>query len=238
MRQAGRHTAEILQIIREAVKPGIHTALLDSLAEQEVKKRGIIASFKGYHGYPASLCVSINNEIVHGIPSPKRILREGDIVSLDFGVVYQNFHGDAAVTVPVGEISLQAALLIRDTDEALQVAIKAAQPYGRLGDISCAVQQYAEARGWNVIREYTGHGIGRQMHEEPVIPNYGKAGSGPVLRPGTVIAVEPMLAAGSARTKILADAWTVVTEDGSLSAHAEHTMAITSNGVEILTRIE
>ena len=237
MREAGRHTAEILQILKTAVKPGVSTAELNAIAECEVKRRGIVASFQGYQDYPASLCTSVNNEIVHGIPAKKRVLREGDIISLDFGVICQNYQGDAAVTVAVGQVSKEACLLIKHTEEALQTAINAIKPYGYVGDISAVVQQYAEERGLGVIREYTGHGIGRKMHEEPSVPNFGKAGSGPLLRPGTVLAIEPMLTAGSYKTKILSDDWTVVTEDGSLAAHFEHTVAVTDKGVEILTSL-
>ncbi|MCL2475080.1 MAG: type I methionyl aminopeptidase [Chloroflexi bacterium] len=237
MRKAGRDVAEILQVLKEAVKPGISTAFLNDIAEREVAKRGIIASFKGYRGFPASLCTSVNCEIVHGIPSAKRILKEGDIISLDFGVIREGYQGDGAVTVAVGQASLSALKLITDTEGALQAGIAAIVPDGHVGDIGAAVQQYAESRGWGVIREYTGHGIGRQMHEEPSVPNFGKAGFGPVLRSGTVIAIEPMLSAGSYGTKTLRDAWTVVTEDRSLAAHAEHTVAVTTTGVEILTKI-
>jgi len=237
MRKAGKDVAEVLQILREAVKPGISTASLNDIAEREVAKRGIIASFKGYRGFPASLCTSVNCEIVHGIPSSKCILRDGDIISLDFGVIREGYHGDAAITVAVGQAASLALKLIADTEGALQAGIAAVMLNGRVSDIGAAVQQYAESCGWGVIREYTGHGIGRQMHEEPSVPNFGKAGFGPILRSGTIIAIEPMLSAGSYETETLRDDWTVITKDRSLAAHIEHTVAVTAEGVEILTKI-
>jgi methionyl aminopeptidase len=241
MRQAGRIVGEILQILSERIKPGMKTKELDIIAESELKNRGAESSFKGYRGFPATVCVSINEQIVHGIPGD-RVLKEGDIVSLDFGAIYDSLHGDAAVTVPVGEVSPEAKRLIEATRGALSSCIAAARDGGRLGDISAAIQDYAESRGYSVVREYTGHGIGRQMHEDPQIPNctdppYGlKKGTGPVLKKGMTLAVEPMLNIGGWRTRVAKDRWTVSTADGSLSAHFEHTIAINNEQPEVLTR--
>jgi methionyl aminopeptidase len=236
MRQAGRITATVLAILADSVKPGLKTKELDVIAEREVKRLGAKPSFKGYRGYPANLCVSVNDEIVHGIPGD-RVLKEGDIVSLDFGVIYQGYQGDAARTVGVGTVSAQAEALMRATESALEAGIKMARDQNRLGDISAAVQQFAESKGFSVVREYTGHGIGRQMHEEPLIPNFGVAGTGPVLRKGMVLAIEPMLNVGEWRTRLSSNEWTVSTADGSLSAHFENTVAITDSGPEILTKV-
>jgi len=234
MRQAGRIVAEILEILRKQIKPGMETRELDIIAEREAKKRSVIPSFKGYRGYPASLCVSVNDEIVHGIPG-KRVLCEGDIVSLDFGVILDGFHGDAAITVGVGKISPQANRLIETTKGALRAGINAARLGARLGDISAAIQIYAEAKGFSVVREYTGHGIGRDMHEEPLVPNFGVPGTGPVLKRGITLALEPMLNIGDWRTRVAENNWTVLTADGSWSAHFEHTIAITDGEAEVLT---
>jgi methionyl aminopeptidase len=209
---------------------------LDSIAVKEVEKLGAIPSFKGYRGYPANLCVSINDEIVHGIPG-KRVLREGDIVSIDFGAIYQGFQGDAAVTVGVGTISPEAERLIATTEGALKAGIAAAYAGARLGDISAAIESYVEAAGLNVVREYTGHGIGRDMHEEPQVPNFGIPGQGPVLKKGMTLALEPMVNLGDWRTRLSNDQWTVLTLDGSLSAHFEHTIAITDGEAEVLTAL-
>ena len=235
MRQAGRIVADILEIIREQIKPGMETRELDTIAERELKKRGARASFKGYRGFPANLCVSVNDEIVHGIPG-KRVLREGDIVSLDFGAIYHGFQGDAALTVGVGKVNAKAERLIEIAEDALEAGIGAAREGASLGDVSSAIQNYAESRGYSVVREYTGHGIGREMHEEPQIPNFGIAGAGPVLKKGMVLALEPMLNIGDWRTRLGDDYWTVLTADGSLSAHAEHTIAITNGEPEVLTK--
>ena len=235
IRQAGRIVAAILEILSRQVKAGMETRELDIIAARELKKRGAKASFKGYRGFPASLCASINDEIVHGIPG-KRKLHEGDIVSLDFGAIYDNFQGDAAITVGVGKINSAAKQLIETTKGALEAGIRAARPGARLGDISAAIQNYAESRGYSVVREYAGHGIGREMHEEPQIPNYGLSGSGPVLKKGMTLALEPMVNAGDWRTRTGDDHWTVFTADGSLSAHFEHTIAITDGEPEVLTR--
>ena len=235
IRQAGKIVAAILEILSKQVKAGMETRELDNIAVRELKKRGAKASFKGYRGFPASLCVSINDEIVHGIPR-KRKLRDGDIVSLDFGAIYNDFQGDAAITVGVGKISPASQKLMETTKDALKTGIDAARPGARLGDISAAIQNYAESRGYSVVREYAGHGIGRELHEEPQIPNYGLYGSGPVLKKGMTLALEPMVNAGDWRTRTGDDHWTVLTADGSLSAHFEHTIAITDGEAEVLTR--
>ncbi len=241
MRQAGKIVAEVLRTLSERIKPGMKTKELDIIAEREVKKLGAESSFKGYHGYPATVCVSINDEIVHGIPGD-RVLKEGDIVSLDFGAIYEGLQGDAAVTVPVGEVNSTAKKLIETTRGALESGIAAARDGARLGDISAAIQNYAESRGYSVVREYTGHGIGRKMHEDPQIPNctespYGlKPGTGPVLKKGMTLALEPMLNTGGWQTRVAGDRWTVLTADGSLSAHFEHTIAVDNTKPEVLTR--
>jgi len=236
IRQAGKIVAAILEILSRQVKAGMETRELDTIAVRELKRRGAKASFKGYRGFPSSLCVSINDEIVHGIPG-KRKLRDGDIVSIDFGVIYKGFQGDAAITVGVGKISPAAQKLMETTKGALEAGIRAARPGARLGDISAAIQDYAEEKnGYRVVREYAGHGIGREMHEEPQIPNYGLYGSGPVLKKGMTLALEPMVNAGDWRTRTGDDHWTVLTADGSLSAHFEHTIAITDSEAEVLTR--
>jgi len=234
MRKAGKIVARVLAILAGEVRPGLKTKELDVIAEREIRRLGGIPSFKGYRGYPASLCVSVNDEIVHGIPGD-RVLVEGDIISLDLGAIYEGYQGDSAITVGVGQISLQARALIEATKGALKAGIDQARNKNRLGDISAAVQQYAESRGFSVVREYTGHGIGRQMHEEPLIPNFGIPGTGPVLKKGMTLAIEPMLNVGDWRTRICDNKWTVCTLDGSLSAHFEHTVAITDGEPEILT---
>ncbi len=234
MRQAGRIVATILGILSEQVRPGMKTRELDIIASRESARLGAKPSFKGYRGFPANLCVSVNDEIVHGIPG-ERVLNEGDIVSLDFGVIFNGFQGDAAVTVAVGEISPQARQLLEATQAALNAGIAVAYPGARLGDISAAIQNYAESKGYSVVREYTGHGIGREMHEEPQIPNFGQPGTGPVLKKGMTLALEPMVNIGDWRTRLGNDHWVVFTADGSLSAHFEHTIAITEAEPEVLT---
>jgi methionyl aminopeptidase len=234
MRRAGKIVAEVLRIMSERVKPGMKTKELDSIAEAELERLGAVSSFKGYRGFPASVCVSINDEIVHGIPG-ERVIDEGDIVSLDFGAIYDGFHGDAALTVVVGEASPEARRLIEATRGSLGAGIAAARPGATLGDVSAAIQGYAESRGYSVVREYTGHGIGREMHEEPQIPNFGLPGTGPLLKKGMTLALEPMLNVGGWRTRVAEDRWTVLTADGSLSAHFEHTIAI-KDEPEVLTR--
>jgi methionyl aminopeptidase len=236
MREAGRIVAEILQIVGEQAKPGVTTRELDVIADKELKKRGAVSSFNGYRGFPANLCTSINDEIVHGIPGD-RALKEGDIISLDFGAIYNGFQGDAAVTVPVGRVSPEASRLIEATRESLEKGISAARAGATLGDVSSAIQKHAESKNYSVVREYTGHGIGRDMHEDPQIPNYGIPGTGPVLKKGMTLALEPMLNIGGSATRVAKDRWTVLTADGSLSAHFEHTIAITDNEPEVLTRV-
>ena len=240
MRQAGKIVAEVLRILTERIKPGMKTKDMDVIAEKELKKMGAESSFKGYRGYPATICVSVNDEIVHGIPGD-RVFKEGDIVSLDFGAIYHGYHGDAAVTVPVGNISPEARRLIDTTRDTLKVGIAAARPGAKLGDVSAAIQTYAESNGYSLVREYTGHGIGRRMHEDPQIPNttrppFGlQPGTGPLLKKGMTLALEPMLNAGGWQTRVADDQWTVLTADGSLSAHFEHTIAISDIEPEVLT---
>jgi len=236
MRQAGRIVGTVLKILSRQVKSGMKTKELDIIATREVERLGAKPSFKGYRGFPASLCVSINDEIVHGIPG-ERVLREGDIVSLDFGAIYNGFQGDAAITVAVGKVTPEAKRLIETTERSLEAGIVAARPGATLGDISAAIQNYAESRGYSVVREYTGHGIGREMHEEPQIPNFGLPGTGPVLKRGMTLALEPMVNAGDWHTRLGDDHWTVLTADGSLSAHFEHTIAITDDEPEVLTKV-
>lgn len=237
MRQAGRIVAMILKTMVEQIRPGMETKELDTIAVRELEKRGAKSSFKGYRGFPANLCVSINEEIVHGIPG-KRVLHEGDVVSLDFGAIFDGFQGDAAVTVGVGKISGESKELIDVTRGALEAGIKAAYAGARLGDVSYAIQDYVEhqRKGYKVVREYTGHGIGRDMHEEPQITNFGLPGSGPVLKKGMTLALEPMVNAGDWRTRVGDDQWTVYTYDNSLSAHFEHTIAVTDGEPEVLTK--
>ena len=234
MREAGRIVAKVLQTLAGEVKPGVKTRDLDAVCAQVLAKHGAQPSFKNYHGYPAHICTSINDEVVHGIPGD-RTLREGDIVSIDVGAKFKGFQGDAAVTVGVGKISPEAKKLIEVTEGALYAGIAAAKKDVHLGEISAAVQSYVEANGFSVVREYTGHGIGREMHEDPQIPNFGDRSEGPVLRSGMTLAIEPMVNAGSWRTRVSDDQWTVVTADGSLSAHFEHTIAVTNGRAEILT---
>jgi methionyl aminopeptidase len=236
MREAGRIVATVLEELKLQVRAGMKTEELDVIAAKEVDKLGARPSFKGYRGFPANLCVSVNDEIVHGIPG-KRVLREGDIVSLDFGAIFRGFQGDAAMTVAVGNISPEAGRLIETTEGALKAGIAAARAGARLGDISAAIQHYAESRGYSVVREYTGHGIGREMHEEPQIPNFGLPGQGPVLKKGMALALEPMVNIGDWRTRIGDNHWTVFTSDGSLSAHFEHSIAITDGEPEVLTAL-
>ena len=237
MRIAGRITAGTIDEVLAHVRPGITTADLDAVAESYIRRQGATPSFKGYRGFPASICASINNEIVHGIPSKRRRLAPGDLLSLDFGAIWEGFHGDSAVTVVVGgdPPSADADKLVRVTEEALEAGIAQIRPGARLTDIGHAVQQVAEGAGYSVVREYVGHGVGRNLHEDPQIPNYGPPGRGPELRPGLVIAVEPMVNLGGWETVALQDGWTVVTADGSLSAHFEHTIAVTEEGAEVLT---
>lgn len=235
MRRASRVVAEVLEQLKSRVRPGITTAELDKFAEQRVRELGAVPAFLGYRGYPATLCVSINEEIVHGIPSPKRVVREGDIVSLDMGAVCEGFYGDAAVTVAAGEISAPAKRLMDVTRVSLEKALSAVKAGARLGDVSHAVEKYAVENGMSVVREFTGHGIGRRLHEEPSIPNFGRPGTGPLLKAGMTLAIEPMLCLGKADVIVKNDGWTAVSADGSLSAHYEHTVAVTEDGCDILS---
>ena len=235
MREVGRLVGEILTELTAHVAPGVTTADLDALAEKLIRHAGAVPAFKGYHGYPATICTSLNDEVIHGIPSGRRVLNEGDIVSIDVGAALEGYFGDSAVTVPVGQILESAAALLRVTEESLYKAIDRARPGNRVSDLSHAVQQHVEAYGFSVVREFVGHGIGQQMHEEPQIPNYGEPGHGPRLSEGMVLAIEPMVNAGRAAVKVLADGWTAVTRDGSLSAHFEHTVAVTAAEPWILT---
>ena len=236
MKQAGRIVAAVLETLSLKVRPGLKTRELDEICAREIVKYGAVPSFKGYQGFPANLCVSVNEEIVHGIPG-SRVLKEGDIVSLDVGAIYKGLHGDAAVTVGVGEISPKAQRLLEVTRGALQAGIAVARPGNRLGDISAEIQIYVESRGFSVVREYTGHGIGYEMHEDPQVPNFGHKGHGPVLMPGMTLALEPMVNIGDWRTRLGDNYWTVSTSDGSLSAHFEHTIAITDGEPEVLSTL-
>ncbi|MFI5304364.1 MAG: type I methionyl aminopeptidase [Nitrospiria bacterium] len=230
--------AETLQLLKENVKPGVTTEDLDRIAEESIRKKGGIPAFKGYRSFPATLCASVNSEVVHGIPSKKHTLSEGDIIGLDLGAIYDGFYGDAAITVPVGKITKEAEKLIRITEESLFKGIDQAKIGNRLSDISHAVQIHVESAGYTVVRDFVGHGIGRNLHEEPQIPNYGDPGQGPRLKKGMVLALEPMVNMGDSAVNILSDKWTVVTKDGSLSAHFEHTIAITELGPVILTSMK
>jgi methionyl aminopeptidase len=235
MRQAGRVVAATILRLLEEVRPGITTGDLDRMAEELIRSEGAVPSFKGYRGFPASICTSLNEEIVHGIPG-KRTLREGDLLSLDVGAIWEGYHGDSAVSVFVGEPPSDVAeKLLRVTEDALEAGIAQIRPGGRLSDISSAVEHLVEGAGFSVVREYVGHGIGQNLHEDPPIPNYGPPGRGPEMRPGLVVAVEPMVNVGGWETRLLEDGWTVVTADGSLSAHFEHTIVVTEDGPEVLT---
>ncbi|MFA5181356.1 MAG: type I methionyl aminopeptidase [Syntrophales bacterium] len=237
IRTSNAIVAEILTELKKRVEEGITTLELDRISEELVLKKGAKPAFKGYRGYPFSLCASINEQVIHGLPS-QRVLREGDIVGLDFGVYYQGYYGDAAVTVPVGKITKEAALLLKATEESLVRAIHEATVGNRLGDISAAVQTHVEAEGFSVVKDFVGHGIGRNLHEDPQIPNYGVKGRGVALKAGMVLAIEPMVNAGSYKVRMLNDGWTAVTADGRLSAHFEHTIAITDHGPEVLSRMQ
>jgi methionyl aminopeptidase len=229
-------THDVLQVLRAHVKPGVTTQDLDKVAEEELAKVGAKAAFKGYGGFPAVLCASINSEVVHGIPSAKRVLKEGDIVSLDFGAFVEGYCGDSAITVIVGEkVDPETARLVKVTEASLHEAIKVVRPGATLGDIGSAVQKYVEAEGFSVVRDFVGHGIGVHMHEDPQVPNFGQAGRGMKLRAGMVIAIEPMVNAGKPDVLVLGDGWTTVTADGSMSAHFEHTVAVTATGARVLT---
>jgi methionyl aminopeptidase len=236
MRAAGQLVGHVLHELRRMVEPGIPTIEIDRAAEKMIRDAGALPTFKGYHGFPYSICASINDQVVHGFPS-KYKLKEGDIFSIDCGVTLEGFVGDTATTVPVGTVREDWLRLVRITEECLERAIEQCRPGKHLGDIGWAVQEYAEAHDYSVVRDYVGHGIGRQMHEDPQIPNYGKPGQGPKIKTGYVFAVEPMINLGGHYTKVLSDGWTVVTLDGQPSAHAEHTIAITAEGPDVLTRV-
>ncbi|HEV2495775.1 MAG TPA: type I methionyl aminopeptidase [Terriglobia bacterium] len=236
LRRSGRMVREILEEMRDRVRPGVTTLELEKHVEKRLAELGARPAFKGYRGYPCCLCTSVNDEIIHGIPSGRR-LEEGDVLSLDMGVVLEGYYGDSALTVPVGKISERLEKLLRITEEALELGIEKVKLGNRVGDISAAVQQHAEGHGYNVVREFVGHGVGRELHEEPQVPNYGKAGRGPVLKEGMVLAIEPMITEGSQKLRVLDDRWTAVTLDGGYSAHFEHMVAVTRNGPDVLTRL-
>ena len=235
MREAGRISARALRLAGEAVEPGVTTAEIDRLVRQYIEKEGARPSFLGYGGFPASACISVNNVVIHGIPSKKIVLKEGDIVSVDVGAELNGFHGDNAWTFPCGKISAEAQALLDATRESLFEGIKMARPGNRIGDIGSAVQRYVEARNYSVVRDFVGHGVGAKLHEDPSVPNFGTPGRGVRLLPGMTIAIEPMINAGTHKVKVLSDEWTTVTEDGKLSAHFEHSIAITPDGPQILT---
>lgn len=236
MRKAGAAVAQILNEMVTLVQPGISTGELDRFAESRCKELGVVPAFKGYHGFPATVCISVNEEVVHGIPSPKRILKDGDIVGLDFGVSYEGWFGDSARTIPVGKVAPAVMELVEVTRESLERGIQQCWDGNRVQDIGYAVQNYVEGFGYGVVREFVGHGIGRALHEDPQVPNYGTKGKGLLLKAGMVLAIEPMINAGSHEVKVLRDGWTAVTVDRSLSAHFEHTIAITAKGPEVLTK--
>lgn len=236
MRVANELVADILDGLRQLVAPGVTTADLDAFAERAARDAGAEPAFKGYRGYPASLCASVNEEVVHGIPSTARPLKEGDIISLDMGVKLDGFFGDSAITVPVGRVAPEVESLLRVTQESLVRGIAEVRAGARVSDIGFAVQSWVETHGFSVVREFVGHGVGRALHEEPQVPNYGPRGRGPRLAEGMVLAIEPMVNMGRPAVRVLADGWTAVTKDGSLSAHFEHTVAVTTDGADILTR--
>lgn len=237
MKEACRISAGALDLIGRAVEPGVTTAELDRIAEQYILSQGATPNFKNYQGYPATACISINHEVIHGIPNKNRIIKAGDIVSVDLGAMFGGYHGDNAATFAAGDISPEAKRLIDTTRESLYEGIKKARAGGRIGDISAAVQQYVEARGYSVVRDFVGHGIGTNLHEAPEVPNFGNPGRGIRLIPGMTIAIEPMVNAGRHEVKVMPDGWTVLTKDGSLSAHFEHTVAITPDGPLIMTKL-
>ena len=238
MRDAGRILAEVKDRLRAMVRPGITTKQIDQDVEAFIVSRGAQPAFKGYRGYPATVCISINEEVVHGIPSPKRKLREGDIVGLDLGCIVEGYYADCAITVPVGEVSPRVQELLDVTRESLDKAIVQCRPGNRIGDISYAVQTHCESHGFGVVRAFVGHGIGRSLHEDPQVPNFGEAGTGKPLKAGMVLAIEPMVTMGTWEVRVLEDRWTAVTQDGSWAAHFEDTIAITDDGPEVLTRVE
>jgi methionyl aminopeptidase len=236
MRRAGRVVREVLELVRSLVKPGATTLDLEKAAEAKLAELGAKPAFKGYHGFPCCLCTSVNSEVVHGIPSNRRVLKEGDIVSVDCGAVLDGFYGDAAITIPVGEkIDPTTARLLKVTEKSLHSAIATVRPGATLGDVGAAVQRVVEAEGFSVVRDFVGHGIGVHMHEDPQVPNFGEPGRGMKLKAGMVLAIEPMVNAGRPDVQVLGDGWTAVTGDGSMSAHFEHTVAVTADGARVLT---
>jgi methionyl aminopeptidase len=235
MREAGRILADAFRVCRDLAKPGVSTLEIDREVEGLIRDRKAKPAFKGYRGFPATICASINEEVVHGIPAARRRLREGDIIGLDLGAIVEGYYADAAVTLPVGEVTDEARRLLDVTRESLDLAIAQCWPGRRLGDVSAAVQQHVEAAGFGVVRAFVGHGIGRALHEDPQVPNFGEPGRGPLLRAGMVLALEPMVTMGHWEVRVLADRWTAVTADGSLAAHFEHTVAVTDQGPEVLT---
>ena len=235
MREACKISARALKLIGEAIEPGVTTAELDRIAEKFIRSCGATPNFKGYNGYPATACISINNEVIHGIPTAKRKIQNGDIVSVDLGALFEGYHGDNAATFACGDVSEEAKRLMDATRESLYEGVKMARAGDRIGDISNAIQSYVEARGYSVVREYVGHGVGTSLHEAPEVPNFGTAGRGIRLMPGMTLAIEPMINIGKPDVKVLPDGWTVITKDGSLSAHFEHTIAVTSDGPQIMT---
>ncbi|HEV2485018.1 MAG TPA: type I methionyl aminopeptidase [Terracidiphilus sp.] len=235
MRRAGQIVREVLELVRSQVKPGATTLDLENAAVARLTELGVKAAFKGYHGFPCVLCTSVNSEVVHGIPSPKRVLKDGDIVSVDFGVVVDGYYGDAAITVPVGAIDENATRLLKVTEASLHAGIAAVRPGATLGDVGAAVQGVVEGEGFSVVRDFVGHGIGVHMHEDPQVPNFGEAGRGMKLKAGMVLAIEPMVNAGKPDVLVLDDGWTAVAKDGSMSAHFEHTVAVTATGARVLT---
>jgi methionyl aminopeptidase len=237
MKGASRIVAEILQELKGNIREGATTADMDRMAEELTLKKKAKPAFKGYRGFPASLCISVNDEVVHGIPSSKRVLKSGDVVGLDFGVIYEGYYGDSAMTVPIGTISPEVAKLVKVTEECLYMAIEKAVPGNHIADISAAVQVHAEANKYGIVRDFCGHGIGRSLHEDPPVLNYVQNGKGPKIKPGLVLAIEPMINMGTDKVKVLDDGWTVITADGKPSAHFEHTIAVTPDGPVILTRI-
>ncbi|MDI6453432.1 type I methionyl aminopeptidase [Peloplasma aerotolerans] len=238
MREAGRILDMTRNMLQEHIKPGINTHHLDQLAENYITSLGATPSFKGYHGFPGSICTSINEVVVHGIPSKKKVLKEGDIITLDFGVNYKGYHADSATTYPVGTIKPEIEKLLKITEEALYVGLEQAKPGNRVSDISHAIESFVKPYGYGIVEEFTGHGIGRELHEEPYVPNFGKPNEGPILKPGMTFCVEPMINLGTKRVKVLTDNWTTVTVDKKPSAHFEHMIVITESGYDILTKLK
>ena len=238
MREACRISAKALQLAGKAVEPGVTTAEIDRIAEAYIRSEGAVPNFKNYNGYPATICISINNEVIHGIPSKKRVIKAGDIVSIDLGAMFEGYHGDNAATFAAGDISKEAQRLLDVTKQSLYEGIAAAVAGNRIGDISCAVQSHVEKNGYSVVRDYVGHGIGTKLHEAPEVANFGRAGHGIRLVPGMTLAIEPMVNEGRFQVDVMPDGWTVLTQDGSLSAHFEHTVAITADGPMIMTKAD